>query len=95
MYKIAQCNLELTCVDSLSLQSFVCDSVSTSQFNKWLRDSKSRVLDIFRRMDHDRDGKLTREQFITGILSTSKRDIIFQPSITFRSNQALSPCILA
>ncbi|XP_066018260.1 microtubule-actin cross-linking factor 1, isoforms 6/7-like [Pocillopora verrucosa] len=31
-----------------------------SRFNKWLRDSKSRVLDIFRRMDQDRDGKLTR-----------------------------------
>lgn len=51
---------------------FVC-----TQFNKWLRDSKSRVLDIFRRMDHDRDGKLTREQFITGVLNTSKRDIMF------------------
>lgn len=71
-----------------SLQSFICDSVSSSQFNKWLRDSKSRVLDIFRRMDHDRDGKLTREQFITGILNTSKRDniltkrdILFQTSV--------------
>ncbi|CAH3163177.1 unnamed protein product [Pocillopora meandrina] len=41
-----------------------------SRFNKWLRDSKSRVLDIFRRMDQDRDGKLTREQFISGVLST-------------------------
>ncbi|EDO37706.1 predicted protein [Nematostella vectensis] len=42
-----------------------------SRFNKWLHDSKSRVQDIFRRMDHDRDGKLTREQFITGVLNTS------------------------
>ena len=95
MHKIAQSNLELTCVDSFRLQSFICDSLLSSQFNKWLRDSKSRVLDIFRRMDHDRDGKLTREQFITGILNTSKRDIIFQPSVTYRFNQALSPCTLA
>lgn len=42
-----------------------------NRFNKWLRDSKSRVLDIFRRMDHDLDGKLTRDEFITGILNTS------------------------
>lgn len=42
-----------------------------SRFNKWLHDSKSRVQDIFRRMDHDRDGKLTREQFISGVLNTS------------------------
>lgn len=41
------------------------------RFSKWLRDSKSRIQDIFRRMDHDRDGKLTREQFITGVLNTS------------------------
>lgn len=41
------------------------------RFTTWLHDSKSRVQDIFRRMDHDRDGKLTREQFISGILSTS------------------------
>lgn len=60
----------------LYFHSFICDSVLFAQFNKWLRDSKSRVLDIFRRMDHDRDGKLTREQFITGILNTSKRDIL-------------------
>lgn len=74
--KLEPC-IRLTCVDSFRLQSFISDSVSSSQFNKWLRDSKSRVLDIFRRMDHDRDGKLTREQFITGILNTSKRDIPF------------------
>jgi len=87
--KLEPC-IRLTCVDSFRLQSFISDSVSSSQFNKWLRDSKSRVLDIFRRMDHDRDGKLTREQFITGILNTSKRDIIFQPSVTYRFKQALS-----
>ena len=52
------------------------------QFNKWLRDSKSRVQDIFRRMDHDRDGKLTREQFITGVLNTSKFKNNFSTSLT-------------
>ena len=33
---------------------------------------KSRVMDFFRRVDKDQDGKITRQEFIDGILASSK-----------------------
>ena len=41
------------------------------RYNTWLRDSKSRVLDMWRKNDSDRDNKLTREQFVHAIGDTS------------------------
>ena len=39
---------------------------------KWMNHNKTRVMDFFRRQDRDHDGKVTREEFIQGILASSK-----------------------
>lgn len=39
---------------------------------RWMNHKKSRVMDFFRRIDKDQDGKVTRQEFIEGILSSSK-----------------------
>lgn len=38
----------------------------------WLNSNKARVIDLFHRKDQDRDGRLTRAEFIDGILEMSK-----------------------
>lgn len=40
---------------------------------RWMNHKKSRVMDFFRRIDKDQDGKITRQEFIDGILASSKR----------------------
>jgi len=39
---------------------------------RWMNHKKSRVMDFFRRIDKDQDGKVTRQEFIEGILSSRK-----------------------
>lgn len=39
---------------------------------RWMNHKKSRVMDFFRRIDKDQDGKVTRQEFIEGILSSSE-----------------------
>lgn len=36
-----------------------------------MNHKKSRVMDFFRRIDKDQDGKITRQEFIDGILASS------------------------
>ncbi|XP_061410237.1 microtubule-actin cross-linking factor 1-like isoform X2 [Lethenteron reissneri] len=40
------------------------------RYMQWMNHKKSRVMDFFRRMDKDQDGKITRQEFIDGILSS-------------------------
>lgn len=42
------------------------------RYTAWMNNKKSRVMDFFRRQDKDGDGKVTREEFIEGILQSSK-----------------------
>lgn len=42
------------------------------RYMRWMNHKKSRVMDFFRRMDKDQDGKVTRQEFIDGILSSSE-----------------------
>ena len=42
------------------------------RYMRWLNHNKSRAMDFFRKMDKDHDGKLTREEFIEGVVATSK-----------------------
>ena len=41
------------------------------RFKTWLRESKSRVSDLWRRKDLDRDNKLSREEFVEALIETS------------------------
>uniref|UniRef100_A0A671KRR7 Dystonin n=1 Tax=Sinocyclocheilus anshuiensis TaxID=1608454 RepID=A0A671KRR7_9TELE len=40
------------------------------RYMRWMNHKKSRVMDFFRRIDKDQDGKVTRQEFIDGILSS-------------------------
>ena len=40
------------------------------RYNTWLNESKSRVNDMWRKKDNDKDNKLTREQFVSGVLDS-------------------------
>ncbi|XP_071399790.1 dystonin-like [Centroberyx affinis] len=40
------------------------------RYMRWMNHKKSRVMDFFRRIDKDQDGKVTRQEFVEGILSS-------------------------
>nr|XP_006813086.1 PREDICTED: dystonin isoform X1 [Saccoglossus kowalevskii] len=40
------------------------------RYMRWMNHKKSRVMDFFRRIDLDHDGKVTRREFIEGVLSS-------------------------
>ncbi|XP_058507357.1 dystonin isoform X24 [Solea solea] len=40
------------------------------RYMRWMNHKTSRVMDFFRRIDKDQDGKVTRQEFIEGILSS-------------------------
>lgn len=42
------------------------------KYMRWMNHKKSRVMDFFRRIDKDQDGKITRQEFIDGILASSR-----------------------
>ena len=42
------------------------------RYMRWMNHNKSRIMDFFRKQDRDRDGKVTRQEFIDGILASSK-----------------------
>jgi len=42
------------------------------RYLKWMNNNKSRIMDFFRKQDRDHDGRITREEFIEGILEASK-----------------------
>lgn len=48
-----------------------------SQFLKFMNHKKSRLTDLFRKMDKNNDGLIPREDFIDGIMKTSKKRSLF------------------
>lgn len=42
------------------------------RYATWMNHNKTRVMDFFRRTDTDHDGKVTRQEFIDGILESRK-----------------------
>jgi dystonin len=47
------------------------------RYMNWHKDNRARITDFFRRQDRDHDGKISREEFIEGILSSSKLSLFF------------------
>lgn len=41
------------------------------RFMNWHKDNRARITDFFRRQDKDHDGKISRDEFVKGILNTS------------------------
>ena len=41
------------------------------RYMNWHKDNRARITDFFRRQDRDHDGKISREEFIQGILDSS------------------------
>ncbi len=50
---------------------------------RWMNHKKSRVMDFFRRIDKDQDGKITRQEFIDGILASSTASWTFLLILVF------------
>ena len=42
------------------------------RYMRWMNHNKARVMDFFRRQDKDHDGKVTRDEFVQGIIASSK-----------------------
>ena len=57
-----------------------------NRYNNWLRESKSRVLDMWRKNDHDKDNKLTREQFVTGLSESGFPTERWEIELVFEKN---------
>ena len=41
------------------------------RYLRWMHHNKARIMDFFRRQDRDRDGRVTRKEFIDGIFISS------------------------
>uniref|UniRef100_A0A3B5AWV1 EF-hand domain-containing protein n=1 Tax=Stegastes partitus TaxID=144197 RepID=A0A3B5AWV1_9TELE len=71
------------------------------KYMRWMNHKKSRVMDFFRRIDKDQDGKITRQEFIDGILAskfpTSKLEMTAVADIFDRDGDGLltRSCIVA
>lgn len=55
--------------------SFACNpttKIIPLQFLKFMNHKKSRLTDLFRKMDKNNDGLIPREDFIQGIMNTSE-----------------------
>ncbi|XP_038827418.1 microtubule-actin cross-linking factor 1-like [Salvelinus namaycush] len=61
--------LEELCPQLKEFASFDFD-VWRKKYMRWMNHKKSRVMDFFRRIDKDQDGKITRQEFIDGILAS-------------------------
>lgn len=45
------------------------------KFMDWHKDNRARITDFFRRQDKDHDGKISRDEFVKGIMNTSINQI--------------------
>lgn len=49
------------------------------RYIQWISHLKSRILDVFRSVDRDQDGRITQKEFIDYVLASSKKNSIYFP----------------
>ena len=73
------------------LKSFSFDEWRIRYMN-WHKDNRTRITDFFRRRARNHDGRISREEFIQGILDSSKPKKII---ITKKNSSFFNiPCLL-
>jgi len=56
------------------MKSFDFDSWRIG-YMQWMKHNKSRIMDFFYRQDKDKDGRVTRQEFISGVLKSGKPSV--------------------
>ena len=51
------------------------------RYMMWISHLKSRILDVFRCIDRDQDGRISQKELIDYVLASSKTDLIWIPSV--------------
>jgi len=71
------CMCVCVCVMQMErLRSFDFD-VWRMQYLQWLKSKRSRIVDFFHRQDTDGDGRITRKEFIDGIIRSRMSAFLF------------------
>lgn len=45
------------------------------RYNQWISHLKSRILDVFRSIDRDQDGRISHKEFVDYVLASSKIEL--------------------
>ena len=68
------------------------------RYMNWMNHNKTRVMDFFRRQDRDNDGKVTRKEFIDGIMASSECPVTFcylYPTLLFNHCSPMTNHVLS
>lgn len=62
------------------------------RYIQWISHLKSRILDVFRSIDRDQDGRITRKEFVNYVLASSKFPLPIPGSLITSTNSVKSFC---
>lgn len=67
-----QCINSHLCLSELEEFAHFDFGVWRKRYMQWISQMKSRVLDVFRGIDRDQDGRISQREFIESVLSSSE-----------------------
>lgn len=64
------------------------------RYMQWISHLKSRILDVFRSIDRDQDGRISQKEFIDNVLASSKQYLLVPLNSQLPSSDAYLFCII-
>lgn len=64
------------------------------RYMQWISHLKSRILDVFRSIDRDQDGRISQKEFIDNVLASSKQYLLVPLNSQLSSSDAYLFCII-